>query len=299
LPIIPIFFIAVMTVLMHDAYKALGKTQRGSLYDVLYADDTLIIGAHAEDVDDLAVAIERAGAQYGMSLHWGKTQGLSVCTTERLTTPYGSLIDDKVTMVYLGALISSDGRVGSELSRRIGMAAREFRNLRRLWSHVDLSRTKKQDYFQAFVVSKLIYGLSTVWLVKSQQRRLDGFYARCLRQLLRIPAAYISRVSNMKVFDEAEVKPLTAQVMKQQVLLLGRVGRSADNSPLRRDTFVGNSAQPQVGRCVRCVGRPRQDWTTMILAEAERTCGRPALAMKHALLDRTQGAERRWRSFFE
>ena len=82
-PLSPFLFIAVMTVLMHDSYKALDNQQRGILYDVLYADDTLIIGANAEDVEELAAAIEQAGAQYGMSFQWGKTQGLSVCTNQR------------------------------------------------------------------------------------------------------------------------------------------------------------------------------------------------------------------------
>jgi hypothetical protein len=284
-PLSPFLFIAVMTVLMHDSYKALDNQQRGILYDVLYADDTLIIGANAEDVEELAAAIEQAGAQYGMSLHWGKTQGLSVCTNQRLKRPDGSSIDDKGSLLYLGGLISSDGRMDSELSRRIGFASHEFRNLRRIWSHASLSRKRKLEYFQAFVVSKLIYGLSTAWLVKMQQRRLDGFYARCLRRVLGIPAAYVSRISNKSVFDMAEVRPLTAQVRKQQICLLGRVGRSAAGSPLRRDTFVDNTLQPQVGRCVRRVGRPRQDWTSMVLAEAEQQCGGRQSAM--------------WRKFFE
>jgi hypothetical protein len=284
---------------MHDSYKALDNPRRGNLYDVLYADDTLIIGAHAEDVEELAAAIEHAGAQYGMSLHWGKTQGLSVCTNQRLKRPDGSPIDDKGSLIYLGGLVSSDGRMDSELSRRIGLASHEFRNLRQIWNHASLSRKRKLEYFQAFVVSKLIYGLSAAWLVKMQQRRLDGFYARCLRRVLGIPAAYVSRISNKSVFDMAEVRPLTAQVRKQQIYLLGRVGRSAADSPLRRDTFVDNTLQPQVGRFVRRVGRPRQDWTSMVLAEAEQQCGGRKSAMRQALLDTSSGSRQRWRKFFE
>ena len=124
-----------MTILMHDSYKALKEPRRDNLYDVLYADDTLIICANAEDVEELASAIEHAGAQYGMSLHWGKTQGLSVCTNQRLKRPDGSPIDDKGSLVYLVGLVSGGGRRDSELSRRIGLASHEFRNLRRIWNH--------------------------------------------------------------------------------------------------------------------------------------------------------------------
>ena len=46
-PLSPYLFVIVMTILMHDAHAALGVTataavHRGDLYDILYADDTLV-----------------------------------------------------------------------------------------------------------------------------------------------------------------------------------------------------------------------------------------------------------------
>ena len=50
-PLSPFLFVAVMTVLMHDAYKDCGEPmaahREGALYDVLYADDTLLLGVEA------------------------------------------------------------------------------------------------------------------------------------------------------------------------------------------------------------------------------------------------------------
>ena len=302
-PLSPFLFIALMTVLMHDAHSSLSanakmEVDRGSLGDVLYADDTLLIGTQCVCVEELARAIERAGSQYGMSLHWGKTQALSVCTSQRLTGSDGKPIEDRGALVYLGGLISSDGRVDSELSRRIGLATAEFRNLRRLWNHSNLSRRQKVDFFHAYVVSKLKYGLATTWLVMSQQRRLDGFYARCLRRILGIPAAYVSRVSNANVLNEAGVKPLTTQLLHQQILLLGRVGREPEGSPMRRHTLVGSTARPQIGRYVRRVGRPRQDWTNMVLTEAARRAGDYS-TMERALLNSSPHSAVAWRRMFD
>ena len=45
----------------------------------------------------------------------------------------------------------------------------------------------KVQFFNAFILSKLRYGLSSVWLVAAQRRRIDGFVARCLRRILNIP----------------------------------------------------------------------------------------------------------------
>jgi hypothetical protein len=66
-----------MTVIMYDATAELGApaahaNKHGTLYDLLYADDTLIIGAAAHHVTELASAVERIGANYGMTLHWGR-----------------------------------------------------------------------------------------------------------------------------------------------------------------------------------------------------------------------------------
>ena len=102
----------------------------GRLYDLVYADDTLIIGTAAADVQELAKAVEAAGAEYGMSLHWGKVQAMPVCTNERLLHHNGEPMKEFDAMIYLGGLISNDGRVDSELSRRIGLASAEFRKIK-------------------------------------------------------------------------------------------------------------------------------------------------------------------------
>ena len=283
----------------HDARASLSPQAkaavvRDSLFDILYADDTLLLGASARYVAELAQAIEREGQQYGMALHWGKTQAISVCTDERVCRPDGTAFDTRDSLIYLGGVISRDGRIDSELSRRIGIAGAEFRQLQAAWNHAGLTSRAKVKFFTSFVVSKLLYGLSTIWLVTAQLRRLEGFYTRRLRKVLRIPPAYVSRVSNVEVFRRAGVQPIRTLLLQRQLLLLGRVGRSPANNPMRRDTFVNETARPQVGRYVRRVGRPRQDWTTQLLAQATRLFG-GSTPMEAALLNQAPNAHCRWK----
>ena len=269
-PLSPFLFIIVMTILMDVARSELSPQAKESigeqqLYDVLYADDTIILGTSAPCVEELASAIERAGKQFGMSLHWGKTQGLSVCTETNLRNSQGDLVTDDGSLTYLGGLLTGDGRADSELSRRIGMATGDFRCLQKFWGHAGIGRKRKLELFHALVVSKLVYGLSTMCFVKAQRRRLDGFYARCLRRVLGIPAAFVSRVSNKSVFEKACVQPLTEQISFRQLVLLGKVARSPADSLLRRCVFIDDTLIPEVGRFVRRVGRPRLDWTTELM----------------------------------
>ena len=48
------------------------------------------------------------------------------------------------------------------------------------------------------------------------------------------------------------------------MLLLGKVARSCPKSAIRRDVFIDGSLPPQIGRLVRRVGRPRQDWLSEV-----------------------------------
>ena len=144
------------------------------------------------------------------------------------------------------------------------------------------------------MLSKLQYGLATCCLVKTQRRRLDGFHARCLRRILSIPPAYISRVSNATVFAEAGARPITEQLAGRQLMLLRRVGKSQAGSPLRRNTLVADTANPVIGSYVRRPGRPRQDWASQTLSEAARRCG-SRMSMERCLVDRTPGGDLRWK----
>ena len=177
-------------------------------------------------------------------------------------------------MEYLGALISKDGRPDSEISRRIGIASADFRALCKLWSHANVSKRDKLQYFRSLVVARLVYGLSTIWMVTAQKRRLDGFYCRCLRRILRIPAAFVSRVSNAKVLAEADCLPLSTQILHKQLVLMGKVARAPASSPLRHCTFIDETLRLQIGRFVRRRGRPRRDWSTCVFSEGCRLLGR-------------------------
>ena len=64
-----------------DAQEALQNRQ---LFDLLYADDTLILGTRSAYVEQFAAAVKQAGLEFGMSLHWAKTQALTTCSNETL-----------------------------------------------------------------------------------------------------------------------------------------------------------------------------------------------------------------------
>ena len=165
----------------------------------------------------------------------------------------------------MGGLLSDNARMDSELSRRNGSAKGVFLALRAVWNHSGLGIQDKIKFFRSLVVSRLVYGLSSCWLVKGQLRRLEGFYARSLRTILRIPAAYVSRISNKTVLDRAGLQSIGEQLRTSQIALLAKTAQAHPQSPLRRNVFVGETLRPVAGYFIRRVGRPRQDWTNSLL----------------------------------
>ena len=297
-PLSPFLFVAVLTMLIEDArdllgVKATAALSTGALSELLYADDTLLMSAQPALIEEYVAAIAKAGSYYGMELHWGKFQALSVCSQAEILRPDGQPFAKRDSIGYLGGLISSDGRVDSELSRKLGHAAADFRSLSKAWGHTSISLSRKLQFFNAVIMSKLLYGLSSVCLVAAQRRRLDGFHARCLRKLLRVPAAFISRISNDTVFRRARVRPLSAQLLRRQLLLIGKVARCPAGHAMRVDTFLKDTCRPVLGHYIRKRGRPRTEWATQLLKEGARLFG--TAHFERMLSDRSDGAEKRYR----
>jgi len=269
----PLLFTIVMTVLMADAVKMLPPSARsaydsGDLSDLVYADDTLLLGVSTEHIESFLQAVEVAGKRYGLELHMGKLQLLQVQCSKPVSLPCGAVLQPIPSLTYLGATLAEDGRVGSEINRRIGFAKAEFRAVQKLWNHAAVSLQDKLRIFKGLIESKLLYGLATVCLTVAQVRHLDGFQARCLRQILRIQPAFLSRVSNDKVLERAGVPKASATLLSMQLLHLGKVIRAPEGSVLKAVSFIPGTLHTAADRYVRRVGRPRKEWITSVLPHA-------------------------------
>ena len=173
-------------------------------------------------------------------------------------------------MVYLGSLLSADGRIEAELSRRLGMAQKDFQILQRVWAHANISKQRKTLIYNACIVSTLLYGLGTAWLNASERRRLDAFNAKCLRKLMGISPSYYSRVSNDTVLRVAKAEKCSTKLLRQQLLLFGKIARMPAGTPLRDILLEPGSCRLRTTQGIRNRGRPRTSWPCAVRAEAVR-----------------------------
>ena len=232
--------------------------------------------------------IGELGKEYGLSFNFDKLEVLCARCDAKIIKQDGTTVDQKDPLKYLGATLASDGRIDSEVSRRIGLAHADFRSLSRVWSHSGLSLREKVRIFEACVISRLTYGLMTAWLPAATRRRLDGFQARCLRRIVKTPAAYVSRVSNIAVLQKSGCIRLSLRIREQQLLLVGQYLSSPAHCPTRVMLERWMADEPYQGGRGR--GRPRMTWCADVVEEAIALAGSRRQLMQ-AVLDRA-----RWRA---
>ena len=301
-PLSPFLFVIVMTTLLHDArsefQRRSGQQLRPTDFvrELLYADYTLLFDADAAKLQVMMECVSACGLHYGLSLNWSKLEALCVRGSVALKTPDGKNVVTKGGLVYLGCLLSSDGRSEPELNRRLGAARSEFCTLQAIWSHSVLTREQKLRIFNACVVSRLLYCVLTMHLNTAGRQRVDAFQAWCLRRICRVPPSYYSRVSNLTVLNMCQQRPLSEQVLKQQMLYMGKLARRNSEDPVRSHIFEPYSCDLQTPKGTLRRGRPRQCWGQMVYknclqiagthAQLQfyfRSCGRSAAAWKRAV----------------
>jgi len=230
----------------------------------------LLIGASSKHLTEFLAAVALAGRRYGMDLHYDKFQLLNIQCDTRVIRPDGVTVDDSCRMVYLGTVISEHGSTDAELNRRIGQAKSDFRVLSKIWNHSNLSTARKLQIFSSMVETRLLYSLACCCFTVAQLRRLNGFQAKCVRQILGIKPSFLSRVSNQEVLRRAHHTNATTQLMQTQLMFLGKVLAAPTTSQLHSSAFIPGTLQPATSRYVRRVGRPRKEWIPTVVAEATK-----------------------------
>ena len=203
-PLSPYLFIILMSVALVDARRISQLEEAKSFIvtpEVVYADDTMLLSSSAACAQRHLDSVAAVGRTYGLELNLQKTVLLRIRGSEDIFGPDGQALTVKSQAVYLGGLLTTDGQSAPELSRRLGEARASFYSLAAVWKHANITRKRKQRIFEACVVSKLLYGLESLWLLKADFQKLDAFFASSLRKIAGILPSYWSRVSNFSVLQ--------------------------------------------------------------------------------------------------
>ena len=124
----------------------------------------------------------------------------------------------------------------------------------------------KLRIFQSVVVSTLIYSLDSLTMLPKHFTSLNSIYFRLLRRVVGVKAAYISRVSNITVWELAGRPTTPAQlILQQQIKSLLTCLATAPNDPFHHIVFC--SALRDRIECNKksSRGRPPPHWLSLML----------------------------------
>ena len=130
--------------------------------------------------ETLLHSLERAAAGFGLHVNAHKTEYMRYSQTGDITTLDGTplKLGDKFT--YLGSSVSSTEK---DIETQLTKAWTAIDRLSIIWKS-DLTDKMKRSFFQATVVSIMLYGCTTWTLTKRLEKKLDGNYTRMLRVIL-------------------------------------------------------------------------------------------------------------------
>ena len=148
-----------------------------TITDADYADNMANTPNQAET---LLHSLEQAASGIGLHVNAHKTEYMCFNRTGDISTRDGTSLKLVDKFTYLGNSVSSTEK---DIDTQLTKAWTAIDKLSIIWKS-DLSDKTKRSFFQAAVVSILLYGCTTWTLAKHLEKKLDGNYTRMLRTIL-------------------------------------------------------------------------------------------------------------------
>ena len=124
--------------------------------------------------------MERAATGIGLHVNAHKTKYMCYNQTGDISTLDGTSLKLVDKFTYLGSSVSSTEK---DIDTRLTKAWTAIDRLSIIWKS-NLTNKMKRSFFQAAVMSILLYGCTTWTLTKRMEKKLGSNYSRMLRAIL-------------------------------------------------------------------------------------------------------------------
>ena len=146
-----------------------------TITDADYADDLALLVNTPNQAETLLHSLERAAAGIGLHVNSHKTEYMCYNQTGNITTLDGASLRLVDKFTYLGSSVSS---TENDIDTRQTKAWTAIDRLSKIWKS-DLTDEMKRSFFQAAVVSILLYGCTTWTLPNGWRRNLTATTQEC------------------------------------------------------------------------------------------------------------------------
>ena len=227
--------------------KARTKISHRHLSELQYADDFALIAHTPEDLQRSINTLNEVYSELGLVINPTKTEVLNQWhqLPSRIPSMFIETAELKITnqFVYLGAIISADCSVGSEVDSRMSKASAAFARIRdRVIKNHSLRMATKVAVYKAICLSVLLYGSETLTLYARHIKVLERFHIRCLSEILGL--SWQDRVPHVEILRRAGLPSIECTIGKNQLRWVGHVFRMPENR-FPRQVLYGQLAEGQ------------------------------------------------------
>ena len=208
-----------------------------------YADDIALLANTPNQAETLLHSLERAAAGIGLHVNAHKTEYMCYNQTGNITTLDGASLRLVDKFTYLESSVSS---IENDIDTRLTKAWTAIDRLSIIWKS-DLTDEMKRSFFQAAVVSILLYGCTTWTLTKRLEKKLVGNCTRMLREILN--KSWRQHPTRRQLYGH--LPPITKTIQVRRARHAGHCWRSKDE--LVRDVLLWTPTygQAKAGRLAR------------------------------------------------
>ena len=196
-----------------------------TITDADYADDIAILANTPNQAETLLHSLERAAADIGLHVNEHKTEYICFNQTGNISTLEGTSLKLVDKFPYQGSSVSSTEK---DIDTKTWTA---IDKLSIIWKS-DLTDKIKRSFFQAAVVSILLYGCTTWTLTKQLEKKLDCNYTRMLEVILN--KSWRQHPTRHQLYGH--LPPITKTIQVRRTRHAGHCWRS-------RDEFISDLLQ--------------------------------------------------------
>ena len=146
-----------------------------TITDADYANDIALLENTPNQSEALLNSLERADADTGLHVNAHKTEYMCYNQTGDISTLDSTSLKLVDKSTYLGSCVSSTEK---DIGTRLTKAWTAIDRLSIIWKS-NMTDKMKRSFFQAAIVSILLYGCTT-WTLTKRLKKLDGNYTRML-----------------------------------------------------------------------------------------------------------------------
>ena len=190
-----------------------------TITDADYTDDIALQSNTPNQAETLLHSLEWAATGIGLHVNAHKTEYMCYNQTGDITTLDGASLKLVDKFTYLGSSVSSTEK---DIDTRLTKAWTAINRLLIIWKS-DLTDKMKRSFFQAVVISILLYGCTT-WTLTKRLKKLDGNYTRMLRAILN--KSWQQHPTRHQLYGH--LPPITKTIQARQTRHAGHCWRSKD-----------------------------------------------------------------------